>query len=1168
MSIEAYIGRVIGGRYEIRERIGQGRAAAVYKAFDVHCDCTFAFKLIHGHLTTGADFGARFATLAQALAGLRHPNIVPLADFGAFDDDANGPRYYLVYEYVNAPTLRAALDALGEGRVSLGEALRLTADVARALNYAHHQGVVHGDVRPANIMVKAGEPALLTDFALLSLVAGAPLADYGHPAYLAPEQLARAPVDPRADIYALGVMLHELVTGRLPKRNGGPALAAGLPEGVAQIVQRATAPDPAQRFRTAETMLDFLTNLALVTPRSVARAPIPPPPPEPEPPAPAQTSPIPVTPAMPLTGLPGATPVGESAPAPEELPPSPFLSDRPAGESVEAAAGARVGIPVADVWATPAPAPPPDVAPPRPRKSARALLAVGVTGLVLLAVGMVAGLALLAGANLSPLGGVFLLSAEQQAQTATAFRMAGRATEVSATGTAIALLPTRTPTDTATPTATLTATPTVTPTPAPTDTPTVTFTPSASPTPSGTPTITPTPTATLTPTATPTLSPTATLTPTTTHTPSATATPTATPTPSATATATNTPTPTATPTATLTPSDTPTPTPTLTPTPLPYAPMPYVGDMEGADPLGAWEADPAAWQVASEGEGRVLLALGGPDQPAAVQGAGALPPEWAYTEAGGLVIVLRFNLPPQGAMRLVFRSGSRGFYGLLAMPGSLSLRRAPVPSDLYGIESGRLVGQRDAALEAGQWHHLLLWLDGAHIFVYLDRQLRIAYREADLLTPGAVLLQAHNASAATPLRIDDVRIQRPASASQHFEAEVWPSGWARDAAGRAEVASSRDNRYLDAGGTELMPATNALRDFVMSCRFWSHQGGFRLYAREGEGGAYALDFDAGALTVMQLAPGGAIEASASYPGVYHNTAWQDLALEARGGRLSVFVDGTLWHDAAWRDAPTSGAVRFALGGGDALSLDDCLFYELASSAMDPGRFAWDLLAALAARDAALGAPPSWGENHFEDFNSALRTAPYWAGEDSGPGEYVEDPGATGVRRRYYYRIESGERALWRRWRDDVPPFNVAEGATTDFMVRADVKFPEGASGEAWLAARAWLSPADMSLRAYRLSLAQAPGGARTATVSVDTDAGQSILWQGPEPDAPDDAGWAELMIVAQGERMAFLVNGRMVYVGAVEPRAGAVAIGVAAHTVALFDELVIRSFSDLEPFMP
>ncbi|MCZ7546819.1 MAG: hypothetical protein M5R40_26350 [Anaerolineae bacterium] len=122
---------------------------------------------------------------------------------------------------------------------------------------------------------------------------------------------------------------------------------------------------------------------------------------------------------------------------------------------------------------------------------------------------------------------------------------------------------------------------------------------------------------------------------------------------------------------------------------------------------------------------------------------------------------------------------------------------------------------------------------GANIYVYADQQLRIAYREADLLTPGEIVLQAGGASPDAPLRIDDLRVTHPLPASSHFETAMWPQSWERDAAGQAEVAQQAEGGYLEASKTELAPLTGALDDFMMACRYWPRAGGFRLYAREG-----------------------------------------------------------------------------------------------------------------------------------------------------------------------------------------------------------------------------------------------------------------------------------------------------------------------------------------------
>ena len=130
-----------------------------------------------------------------------------------------------------------------------------------------------------------------------------------------------------------------------------------------------------------------------------------------------------------------------------------------------------------------------------------------------------------------------------------------------------------------------------------------------------------------------------------------------------------------------------------------------------------------------------------------------------------------------------------------------------------------------------------------------------------------------------------------------------------------------------------------LDDFVMACRLWSREGGFRIYVREGPQGAYVLDFDAGTLAVLQVAPDGEISASAAYPAFYDYEDWYDFVLEAEGSRLIIYRDGELRHESSWPGAPLIGRVRFALAGGDALWLDDCLFYSIEPSAMDQERVA-------------------------------------------------------------------------------------------------------------------------------------------------------------------------------------------------------------------------------------
>ncbi len=265
----------LGGRYEIQELLGEGGMSAVYKAFDHNLKRTVAIKIIHPHLVDDEDFVQRFETEARAVAQLSHPNIVQVYDFAA-----EGELYYMVLEYVPGETLRAVLDRLEENgeRIPPAEVVNLLSQVADAVDYAHRSGMVHRDLKPANIILRpTGEP-VLTDFGLARLMGGARRTRTGMVLgtvfYMAPEQVLGEHVDHRADIYALGVMLFETLTGRLPFEGESLAevmqhhlhspvpdprdIVPGLPPAFTEVVQRAMAKKPEDRFQSAAQFKDAL----------------------------------------------------------------------------------------------------------------------------------------------------------------------------------------------------------------------------------------------------------------------------------------------------------------------------------------------------------------------------------------------------------------------------------------------------------------------------------------------------------------------------------------------------------------------------------------------------------------------------------------------------------------------------------------------------------------------------------------------------------------------------------------------------------------------------------------------------------------------------------------------------------------------------------------------
>ena len=214
--MEQMIGKTIG-RYQIVELLGRGGMAEVYKAYQKSLDRYVAIKLMHAFLSEDKDFFERFNREAKNVATLSHANIIQIHDF-----DHEGETYYMVMEFVDGGTLKDRLEPLTKQgqRLPLNEAVRIIQDVGSALAYSHKRGMIHRDVKPANVMIDSTGHVKLTDYGIAKILSGAKFTASGSilgtPAYMAPEQGLGQPGDARSDIYSLGVMLYQLVTGRLP----------------------------------------------------------------------------------------------------------------------------------------------------------------------------------------------------------------------------------------------------------------------------------------------------------------------------------------------------------------------------------------------------------------------------------------------------------------------------------------------------------------------------------------------------------------------------------------------------------------------------------------------------------------------------------------------------------------------------------------------------------------------------------------------------------------------------------------------------------------------------------------------------------------------------------------------------------------------------------------
>ena len=265
---------ILNDRYEMQQRIGRGGMADVYLARDILLDRLVAIKVLFPEYATDPAFVERFRREAQSAANLNHPNIVSVYDWGRSNNT-----YFMAMEYVPGRTLAEALHDVGQ--ITAMKAAEVGIEVAAALSFAHRGNVVHRDIKPGNILIGSNGQLKVADFGIARALGSAADSNLtqvgavmGTAAYLSPEQAQGGQPDPRSDLYSLGIVLYEMVGGRVPFSGDNPVsiaykqvheapqplnqLASDVPRAFEAIVARLLAKDPNLRYATAEAVRDDL----------------------------------------------------------------------------------------------------------------------------------------------------------------------------------------------------------------------------------------------------------------------------------------------------------------------------------------------------------------------------------------------------------------------------------------------------------------------------------------------------------------------------------------------------------------------------------------------------------------------------------------------------------------------------------------------------------------------------------------------------------------------------------------------------------------------------------------------------------------------------------------------------------------------------------------------
>ena len=270
MSHDPFVGKVIDGRYEIQQRVGEGGMGVVYKSRQISIDRVIALKMLNAQMAADPTWVQRFYNEAKACSRLQHPNTIRMFDFGQTSDG----RLFMTMEFLDGMSLR---DALAKGPLAPQRVVKILIQCCASLAEAHSIGIIHRDIKPDNVFLlnMAGSPDFvkLLDFSVAKLLEGDRMKTqagvvFGTPQYMSPEQGRGLPLDARSDLYALGILAFEMLTGNVPFHDDNPMtviqmhlqaplppMPDSIPYSVQQIVRKALEKDAGRRYQSAGEMM-------------------------------------------------------------------------------------------------------------------------------------------------------------------------------------------------------------------------------------------------------------------------------------------------------------------------------------------------------------------------------------------------------------------------------------------------------------------------------------------------------------------------------------------------------------------------------------------------------------------------------------------------------------------------------------------------------------------------------------------------------------------------------------------------------------------------------------------------------------------------------------------------------------------------------------------------